>query len=152
MTPDEILSYCQLELKDVVLVKSWGEQGIFYNPNNFLKRGVYVLTIKEKDGKNDKASRLYRENIYRISIGLRKETFIKYFGPLPKRPSAGETVKMDYNFSDLDRIMPHPIYAWMGWVCILNPSVKSFGLFKIMIEESYNLAKDKFNKRKGELT
>jgi len=44
MTPNDILSYCQSNLKDVVLVESWGERGIFYNPNGVLKRGVYVLT------------------------------------------------------------------------------------------------------------
>ena len=29
MTPNDILSYCQSNLKDVVLVESWGERGIF---------------------------------------------------------------------------------------------------------------------------
>ena len=33
MTPDDILSYCLSDLKDVVLAESWGERGIFYNPN-----------------------------------------------------------------------------------------------------------------------
>jgi hypothetical protein len=36
---------------------NWGERGIFYNPDRVLKKGVYVLTIKEKDGENDSASR-----------------------------------------------------------------------------------------------
>lgn len=27
MTPNDILSYCQSNLKDVVLVESWGERG-----------------------------------------------------------------------------------------------------------------------------
>ena len=42
MTPNDILSYCQMNLKDVVLVESWGESGIFYNPNGVLNRGVYA--------------------------------------------------------------------------------------------------------------
>ena len=50
ITPEEVLSYCLSEFEDVVLVESWGEKGIFYNPGNVLKRGVYVLTVKEKDG------------------------------------------------------------------------------------------------------
>ncbi len=41
-----------------------------------LKRGIYVLTVKEKDGENDKASMLNRHGVYRISIGLKKETFM----------------------------------------------------------------------------
>jgi hypothetical protein len=40
-----------------------------------LKSGVYVLTIKEKGGKNDKASNINRENAFRVNLGLRKQTF-----------------------------------------------------------------------------
>lgn len=43
MTAHGILEYCLDNLPDTVLVNSWGESGIFYNPNNTLKRGVYVL-------------------------------------------------------------------------------------------------------------
>lgn len=148
MTTNDILSYCLSSLKDTTLVESWGEKGIFYNPNGILKRGVYVLTIKEKDGDNDKASLLNRDNVYRVNIGLRKQTFIERFGYIPKRPPAGNIVKMDYDFTILDTIIPHPVYAWMGWVCVLNPSNATFENFKIMIQESYEFAKEKFAKRK----
>ena len=40
--------------------ESYGEAGIYYLPNNLLKRGVYILAIKEKDGKNNKSSNLNR--------------------------------------------------------------------------------------------
>ncbi len=42
MQPNDILKYCLDNLPDTVLVSSWGERGIFYNPNNTLKRGIYV--------------------------------------------------------------------------------------------------------------
>lgn len=148
MTANDIISYCQSRLKDVVVVDSWGERGIFYNPNGVLKRGVYLLTIKEKDGANDKGSMLDRPDVYRVNVGLRKPTFINRFGGIPKRPTAGEIVKMDYDFTALDKIIPHPVYAWMGWVCVLNPSDKTFEDFKVMIQESYEFAKEKFDKRK----
>ena len=60
MKPDEILKYCLENLEGSVLVESWGEKGIFYNPGRVLKRGVYILTVKEKDGDNDKGSKLDR--------------------------------------------------------------------------------------------
>ena len=34
MKPDEILKYCLEELEGSVLVESWGEKGIFYNPGH----------------------------------------------------------------------------------------------------------------------
>ena len=148
LSPNDILSYCLSHMEDTTLVESWGERGIFYNPNGVLKRGVYVLTIKEKDGNNDKASLLNRDNVYRVNVGLRKQTFIERFGYIPERPSAGKIVKMNYDFTILDTIIPHPVYAWMGWVCVLNPSDKNFEEFKTMIRESYEFAKEKFTKRR----
>lgn len=116
MEAKQILDYCLSSLNGTVLVESWGEKGIFYNPGLVLKRGVYILTVKEKDGDNDKASNLDRTGIYRVNLGLRKSTFQKMYGKIPARPAAGGVVDMDCDFTALDIIIPHPIYAWMGWV------------------------------------
>ena len=148
MTPDEILKYCLENLKESVLVESWGEKGIFYNPGHVLKRGVYILTVKEKNGDNDKGSRLDRPRIYRVNLGVRKDTFVKLFGAVPKRPRAGGIVEMDYDFSAVDRILPHPVYAWMSWICVLNPSEDTFESLKPYIQEGYGYAKEKFARRK----
>lgn len=148
MNPKEILQYCLTHMEGTVLVESWGEKGIFYNPGNVLKRGVYVLTVKEKDGENDKASALCRPGIYRVNLGLRRETFAQLFGALPKRPAKGEAVAMDFDFSALDTLLPHPVYAWMGWVCILNPTAETFESLKPYIREAYAFAQEKFKKRK----
>lgn len=72
MKPDDILAYCLKTLTGTILIESWGERGIFYNPNRTLKRGTYVLTVKEKDGANDKSSHLNRQGIYRVNLGLKK--------------------------------------------------------------------------------
>ena len=148
MTPDEILQYCLDTLEGTVLVNSWGERGIFYNPENKLKRGIYVLTIKEKDGDNDKGSNLDRDGVYRVNIGLRKTTFQKMYGYIPARPAAGEIVDMDCDFTVTDTILPHPVYAWMSWISILNPSIDTFQRLQPLIRESYEYAKEKFKKRK----
>ena len=144
----EVLNYCLKNLENTVLVESWGEKGIFYNPNHVLKRGVYVLTVKEKDGENDKASNLDRKDIFRINLGLRKETFKKLFGSIPQRPAAGGVVAMEYDFTMQDKILPHPVYAWMGWISVLNPTAETFEKLKPLIQESYLFAQEKFRKRK----
>jgi hypothetical protein len=145
---DDIFDYCVKNLNGTVLSKNWGERGIFYNPDGTLKKGVYVLTIKEKDGDNDNASNVNREGVFRVNLGLRKDTFQKMFSFIPKRPPAGGIVEMDYDFAQLDTIMPHPVYAWMGWVCVLNPSEQTFEKLKPLIQESYLFAQEKFKKRK----
>lgn len=145
---EDVLNYCLENLEGTVLVNSWGEQGIFYNPQNKLKRGVYVLTVKEKDGDNDKSSSLNRKGIYRVNLGIRKPTFTDMFGQTPKRPEKGKIVEMEYNFSDTDKIMPHPVYAWMAWICCLNPSEQTFDRLKPLISEAYQYAKEKYQKKK----
>ena len=45
--------------------------------------------------------------------------------------------------------MPHPVYGWMSWVCILNPTIEYFNSsLKELIDEAYELARQKAKKRK----
>ncbi len=148
MKVNEIIDYCLKNLEGTVLVESWGEKGIFYNPGMKLKRGVYILTVKEKDGENDKASDLNRENVFRVNMGIRKNTFKEIFGFIPKRPPAGGVVEMDYDFTQADKIIPHPVYAWMGWISVINPSNETFEELKKYISEAYDYSREKFNKKK----
>ncbi len=149
ITPEQILQYCLKNLDGTVLAESWGEKGIFYNPNGVLKRGVYVLTVKEKDGENDKASGLDREGVFRVNLGVRKNTFLEMFGTVPKRPPKGGVVDMPCDFTETDKILPHPVYAWMSWICALNPSEETFEKLEPLIREAYEYAKEKYAKRKG---
>ncbi len=139
---EQILQYCLETLDGTVLTESWGEKGIFYNPNGKLKRGVYVLTVKEKDGDNDKGSDLDRADVYRVNLGVRKNTFIEMFGTVPARPPKGGIVDMPCDFTETDKILPHPVYAWMSWICTLNPSENTFEKLKPLIKEAYDYAKE----------
>ncbi|WLP93817.1 DUF6194 family protein [Psychrobacter sp. M13] len=127
---------------------SWGETSLFYNPDNILPNGVYFCTIKEQDGDNDSASNLNRESVFRLSLGVGKEVYIEVFGATPKRPAKGETVDIEQDFSQLNLLMPHPIYAWMGWICINSPTNDSFAKMTKYIELSYNRAVKSYLKNK----
>lgn len=54
---------------------------------------------------------------------------------------------MEYDFTLTDKIMSHPIYAWMAWICCLNPTEKTFDDLKPFIQEAYEYAKEKYRKR-----
>lgn len=146
MEANEILKWCLTNYDDLVCIESWGEQALFYNPGNRKKRGVYVVTIKAKDGENDNSSNLDREGVYRLNIGVPKERFQKIFTTIPKRPAKGGCVDMKYDFTKKDVILPHPVYGWMGWICILNPSVEMFEQIKPFLTEAYEWSKKKFLK------
>ncbi|WP_239673203.1 DUF6194 family protein [Mangrovibacillus cuniculi] len=145
---NEMIEYVINTYPGTVVTNNWGEQGVFYNPDRKLPKGIYILTIKEKDGANDRASQLNREGLYRINLGISKTSFIKLFGEIPKRPSAGNVIDMEYDFSMVDEILPHPVYGWMSWISVINPSLHTFEKMKPYIDEAYNLAKEKYQKKK----
>jgi hypothetical protein len=120
---------------------------LFYNPGNLFPKGVYLLSFKGKDGPNDSASNVNRPSIYRLNLGIARATFIEIFGSLPQRPPAGQVVQTGHDFQQLDKIMPHPVYGWLAWIGVLNPSPVTFEKLKPLIEEAYRLAVKKFDKR-----
>ncbi len=137
---------CQ-ELKGVKPKSSWGETSLFYNPENLLPNGVYFCTIKEKNGDNDKASNLDRKGVFRVAIGLLPTRYNALFGQKPSRPSKGQIISTEHDFTLLNELMPHPIYGCMSWAQILSPTKEEFERIFPYIVESHASAVIKFNKK-----
>lgn len=55
---------------------------------------------------------------------------------------------MEYDFTSINNIIPHPVYAWMSWICCLSPTEKTFNKLKPLIQEAYEYAKEKYKKKK----
>lgn len=143
----EVIDIILTRFEDIVPKSSWGEISLFYNPGGQLPNGIYFCTFKEKNGENDKSSNLDRENIYRMSIGLTKKSYQKHFGDKPKRPFKGDIIETNHNFTATDELMPHPIYGWMSWAQILNPTSEKLEEIMPLIAEAYQSAVIKFNKK-----
>jgi hypothetical protein len=56
-------------------------------------------------------SNLARPGVFRVNIGLGKETFERFVGSIA-----------DADCAAFDRLLPHPVYAKQHWISILNPS------------------------------
>lgn len=147
LKPESIIERVTSDFQGVVPKSSWGETSLFYNPGEVLPNGVYFCTIKEKNGDNDKASDLDREGIYRLSIGVSQKTYESLFGARPKRPGKGGIIDTDDDFTQCNTLMPHPIYGWMSWLQILNPSESTFNEVYALISEAHANAVIKFNKK-----
>jgi len=80
-------------------------------------------------------------------MGISKETFVNLYGQRPARPKAGKIIDMSFDFTELNKIMPHPVYGWMSWIGVLNPDKNTFEKLLPFIEEGYRLAKDKYKKK-----
>lgn len=141
LTPIDISNYVMAHFYGLKIVPSWGETSFFYNPDGLRPRGTYFCTIKEHDGQNDSASQLNSEGAFRFNFGISKKSFEGLFAEIPQRPAKGCIIKGDYDFTQLNVLQPHPIYGWMCWVAIVNPSKEIFEQLQPLLIESYQRAR-----------
>jgi hypothetical protein len=128
---------------------AWGDTFFSYDPGRQLppERRFPFATIVTKDyGAFDCASQLNRAGVFRLNIGVSKETYRSLFGPQPSPPGAAGVVDTGHDFTALDQIMPHPVYGHLSWVCVLNPSEATFQAVRPLIAEAYNRAVRKYQK------
>ena len=128
---------------------AWGDTFFFYDPGRKLppERRFPFATIVIKDyGDFDCASNLNRPSVFRLNIGVSKDTYRSLFGPQPSPPGAAGVVDTGHDFTALDQIMPHPVYAHLSWVCVLNPSEATFQAVRPLLAEAYDRAVRKYPK------
>jgi hypothetical protein len=83
-----------------------------------------TIVTSDEDGS---ASILDRPGVYRLNIGVSTATFKSAVGPMS-----------DPDYTALDVLMPHPVYARQHWVCILNPSEATFDkIVKPLLSEAH---------------
>jgi len=114
---------------------SWGDTFFFTDREEANPHAFPFATIVTKDyGGFDDASNLNRPEVFRLNIGLSRDTFRSWFGP-SFSPS-------DYDFTALDTLMPHPVYAPQFFACILNPSDATFEqTVRPLLAEAYATAR-----------
>jgi len=89
------------------------------------------VTIANSDNEWDSVSNLSREGVFRVNIGVSRETFKSLIIKPDDEP-------VDY--SVLNTFLPHPEYAQQNFVCILNPSGENIEITKTLIAEAYSIA------------
>ena len=120
-----------------------GNTFFFYDPD----RKFPFATLMTNDD-NDSASNLNRPSVFRLNIGISKQTYQSLFGAQAPRPRAGDAIDSGYDFTALDQVMPHPVYGSMYWACVLNPSAATFqAVVRPLLAEAYDLAVRKYAKR-----
>jgi hypothetical protein len=142
MDQDAIIQYITNTFQGVEVLRPTdgpgaGDTFIFYDPQHNIDptHRLPFATIVTKDyGDFDNASQLNRPHVFRLNIGVGRETFRALFGHAPAEQSdqgAG------YDYAALDRLMPHPVYAPQSWVCVLNPGPDTFEAIKPLLADAY---------------
>src|SRR5262245_42531868 len=131
---------------------AWGDSFFSYDPDRNLPpahRFPFATIVTKDYGGFDCASQLNRPGVFRLNIGVSKETYRSLFGPQPSSPPSGGAVATGHDFTALDQIMPHPVYAPQSWVCVLNPSAATFEAVRPLLADAYQLAVSRHAKREA---
>ncbi len=54
-----------------------------------------------------------------------------------------------HDFTATNVVMPHPVYAWMGWVQVLSPSGDTFTSMHPLFIAAYDAVLAKFEARRA---
>jgi Family of unknown function (DUF6194) len=113
LTPAEITDYIVQTFPGTDVVTALGATFFSVDPEKHWPNFATIVTTDEHDmgNKSDLAAR----DMYRLNIGVGRETFLSIAGS-----------RHEYDYTAVDQLMPHPVYAKQRWVCVINPSRKTF--------------------------
>lgn len=129
---------------------AWGDRFFFYDPDRRpSNRRFPFATIVTKDyGDFDCVSHLNRSGVFRLNIGVSKHTYQALFGTRPPHSEREDDPTRGYDFTALDRLLPHPVYGRQYWLCMLNPSAATFqSVVRPLLAEAYELAVGRYAKQ-----
>jgi uncharacterized protein DUF6194 len=132
-----ITSYITSTFENVETTVNMGYTFFFYRDDHMHA----FATIASTGNEYEKISNLGRPGVYRLNIGVSRDTFQAMFGK-------GKIDVSAYDFTVLDTIMPHPDYSSQHFLCVLSPSEAAFEKIRPMLAEAYDVAMKRYNKRK----
>ena len=143
MDETSIIQYIVDMFEGTQTVTANGDTYFFLDPDQKFPFATLVT-----NDMHDQVSNLARPSVFRLNIGVGKETFRALFGS-PTPPSDADTgVESAYDYTAFDQLMPHPVYGRMYWICILNPGDATFQtVVQPLLAEAYERDKSKHAKR-----
>ena len=131
---------------------AWGDSFFFYDPDNAIpeNRRLPFATIVISDYPGfDTASNLDRPGVFRLNLAIGRDRFNELFGFSPaefgKRPD-------EFDFTALDRVIPHPVYAQQGWISVLVPGAGTEKQVRQLIMQAYERAKGRYRPHRPGVT
>jgi Family of unknown function (DUF6194) len=133
-----ITSYITSTFENVETTVNLGYTFFFYRDDHMLP----FATIASSGNEYERISNLDRPGVYRLNIGVSRETFQSLFG-------TNKIDVSDYDFTVLDTILPHPDYSAQSFICVLSPTEGTFERIRPMLAEAYDIAMKRYNRRKA---
>jgi hypothetical protein len=125
---------------------AWGDSFFYSDPDDdAANRRHPFATIVTKDYTGfDEESDLDRPGIYRLNVAVGRTAFADLLGYEPTQ-HANHAAGFDY--TRLDELLPHPVYASQGWVSVLNPGERMLGTARTLVADARDLAAKRYDRR-----
>lgn len=142
MDLDAIVAYLTRSFDGMDITEDAGSLFFSYSPNPEVRLDGWqpFATLVVSD-RYDRVSDLDRPGVFRLNVGVSPDTYRTLFGAHAATPAT------EYDFTTLDRLMPHPEYAQMSWICVLSPSEDTFKTVQPLLEEAHKLAVRRYEAR-----
>jgi hypothetical protein len=137
MDADEMTSYICATFTGVEVATGSGDR-FFYRPGGAAAgyQRMPFATIVAGDH-YDGVSHLDEPGAYRLNIGVPEHRYKALFGALPTRWDERGVLVTGADYAARDTLLPHPIYAEQGWVCVVNPGAATWDLVRDLLAEAY---------------
>ena len=138
MDPAEIARSIQAAFEGVEVLQASGDTFFFVGDQPADQRMPFATIVTSNA--HDRASDLDRPGVFRVNIGISRESYEARFGPPPPGPITAEPLDTGHDYTALDVLMPHPIYASLNWVCVLNPGGPTREALQPLLTEAHGIA------------
>ena len=105
---EEMIRLISDAFPDAVIARSDSAAFFSLDETHWPNFATIVWTDEHDEGS---PSDLARDGVFRVNVGVDRETFGRLVGGLT-----------DPDYAAMDRFVPHPVYARQRWIAILNPS------------------------------
>lgn len=138
MTIDEINAYVE-SLGEVLTMRpapcdgtpevAWGDLFFYYAPDGVVPSGQPSATVVTKDYPGEPSSAL-APGEFRVNIDAGRR---------------GQSETEDA--TQRDRVMPHPVYGGLGWVCVVQPGPNTSTELRPLVREAHAAALRRWERR-----
>jgi hypothetical protein len=116
---------------------SWGDVFFYVAPDGTVPAGQPFATITTKDYPGEPAAGLGPPGSFRVNIDA---------GRRDRSPEPGADAAEP---STPDQVMPHPTYAELGWVAVVNPGDRTRQQLLVLLQDAHRAARARRQRRQA---
>lgn len=120
---------------------TWGDHFFYYAPDGVVPPGQPYATVVTKDYPDDTASALNPPGRWRLNIHVGRSRLAE----LTRRAPSDGAASAGYSATDV--VLPHPLYAELGWVAVVNPGAATGHLALELLRDAHDDARGRAARR-----